>query len=203
MNKKRVPRNVVKVFALCSTIGAIIKGNHNGDPRLSALELQASRAMRVFHVKAGRETYWEISNRVGKIWEEITEKYDKTIPEEQVPAYISMLCSLVSEKDFKDFLGVKPYKDVNNVELDSRVSHSILYLEEEINKIWGTKPVVVSIYRSKSKKGKVTIRDKAKIKEPVKKKISSAKIKKSQERKRKQWLRDRIAKAKEKANELD
>ena len=168
---QRIPRNVIKCFAVASAIGAIIKSNHNGDPKLSTLAVQVNRAMRVFNVQAGRNVYIGVSKEVGEIWGEIVDKYSNQIEEEQVPIYIEMLCSLVSDKDYKEFLGISKYKAEKSLYIADNALEGILYLDVALNKLYGCKPTTYVVRREVVVKTK-TKRDK---------KVSSGAIKHAKE----------------------
>ncbi len=168
---QKIPKNVIKMFTISSAVGAIIKSNHNGDPKLSTLAIQVNRAMRVFSIQAGREVYNGVSKEVGEIWEEIVDKYSNSIKEEQVPVYIEMLCSLVSDKDYKEFLGISKYKAEKSLYISDNALEGILYLDVAINKLYGCKPTTYPLRRE------VQLREKPKRD----KKVSSRAIKHAKE----------------------
>ena len=185
-----------KAFAIASTIGAVIMSNNNGEPKILALQVQINRAMKVFSRKAGRATYFEISNKIGKLWEIVAKEHNNEILDEEVPRFIEYLSMLIPPAHFKAFLGIAPYRTNTEIrpDVNVRIVHSILALDEELNKFFGTKAHALTPPVKKTVKVKKQ-RDKA---EPKTKevKVSSAKLKKSADRKRKQKLRDMIAAAK-------
>ena len=157
-----------KAYAITSTIGAVLKSNQDGHPKLLALQLQANRAMKVFFRKAGSKMYWNISNQVAEVWEKIADRHQNTIKEEEVPMFIEHMCTLLPPKDFKSFLAITPYRTTVTIDpqVNRNIIESIIMLDEEINKICGTKsytmsvrkpkPIKVKRERDKSKKVKVS-----------------------------------------------
>ncbi len=152
-----------KIFALSSTIGAVLKANQNGEPKQIALQLQINRSMKTFHAKAGRKTYWEISNQVAEIWERIAERHQNTIKEEEVPVFVSYLCTLVPPKDFKTFLAMSPYRSTVTIDpqTNKNIIESILLLDKELNELCNTKSYSLPIRKPEPVKTK-TSRDKSK-----------------------------------------
>ena len=203
-NKKRIPKNICKVFMLSSAIGAVLMSHNNGEPKLTRLLLQINRAMKVFGWKSGKQVYVELTNEVQHSWNHIVEKFDGTIPEEEINAFIAYMCMIVPEKDFYEFLGMSPYITENKIEdkkLEVELIYAVLQFDNNLNKYLGTKPYAIkltSIAKPKVKK----LRDKPKTKQVVEKKVSNAKLKKSAERKQKQQLRKMIAAARLKKKEI-
>jgi hypothetical protein len=176
---KVIPKNVVKAFAIASTIGAVLKSNQTGEPKLVALQVQVLRAMRVFNKKAGSKTYWNISLKVADVWEKITERHNNTIKEEEVPKFVEYLCMTIPPKDFKEFFAIKAYsiKDDINPETNKNILDSILMLNDEINKISGTRSYSLPITRAKpvvekeKKKRDVSKKQKSSCSGPTRKQV--------------------------------
>jgi len=157
-------KSTIKSFAISSTIGAILKSNQTGEPKLLALQLQINRGMKVFYAKAGPKLYWEVSNKIASIWEVIAARHQNTIKEEDVPVFIDYLCTLIPPKDFKAFLAISPYRSTLTIDpqVNRNIIHSILLLDKEVNEFIGTsaytltkpkqKQVKVKKQRDKSKK---------------------------------------------------
>ena len=152
-----------KCYAITSTIGAVLKSNQDGHPKLLALQLQANRAMKVFFRKAGSKMYWNISNQVAEVWEKIAERHQNTIKEEEVPMFVEHLCTLIPPNDFKSFLAIAPYRTTITIDpqVNRNIIESILLMDEEINKICGTKAYALSVRKPKPIKVKRE-RDKSK-----------------------------------------
>ncbi len=155
--------STIKAFCVASTLGAVLKSNQDGHPKLLQLQLQINRAMKVFYRKASPKVYWSISNKVAEVWETIAERHQNSIKAEEVPKFIEYLCILVPPQDFKAFLATTPFR--TSVIIDSQTNiniiESILLLDEEINKICGTKSYTMSVRKPKPIKVK-KIRDKSK-----------------------------------------
>lgn len=115
---KKIPNNVRKAYAVASLIGTILKTSTTGDPKLTTLSVQANRAMRVFFAKAGAKTYFSIAEDVGSLWGEMALKHDKTLNRDEMTVFVQMMCSLISPKDYKDFLAVSPYKTHSVIQCD-------------------------------------------------------------------------------------
>ena len=182
----KIPKNVIKAFAVSSTIGAVLKSHQNGEPKLLALQLQINRAMKVFSRKAGPKLYWKISDQIAKIWETIASRHQNTILEEEVPQFTEYLCMLLPPKDFKEFLAVSSYRTSIKIrpEVNARIVESVLLLDEEINKFLGTSAYALT-------KPKQTI-----TKQKTKRDISKKKIVKSSPTKNQRDERIRHKKAK-------
>ena len=159
----RPDKSTIKAFALSATLGAVLKSNQNGEPKLVAMQLQINRSMQVFYRKAGPKLYWNISHVVGDIWEEIAARHQNTIKEEEVPKFIEYLCMLVPPKNFKTFLAMQPYKSSVSIrsEVNARIVESILLLDQRLNEYVGTRAYALTLKKPKIEKVK-KIRDKSK-----------------------------------------
>lgn len=189
-----------KAFAVASTIGAVLKSNQNGEPKLLALQLQVNKAMKVFSRKAGPKIYWAISNEVANIWEIIAERHQNEIKEEEVPKFIEYLCMLIPPNDFKTFLVVSPYRTNIEIrpEVNARIIESILLLDEKLNELIGTSAYTLTKPKEKVVKEKKQ-RDKSK-----KKTTAASRLTRKQEKERqrhsnaKSFLQQRIEAARAK-----
>jgi len=139
---KKIPKNVQKAFAVSSVIGAILKSSNNGEPALTMLSVQIDRAMRVFSIKAGRAMYWRISNEVNRIWFDLAGKHETSVTDDEITKMVEFCGMMIPPKDFKDFLGVKPYvssTDVSAYKL-KKIVNSVLEYDAALNEYLGTKP---------------------------------------------------------------
>jgi len=191
-------RSIMKAFAVGSTLGAVLKSHQNGDPKLLALQLQINRMMKVFHAKAGPKTYWHVANAVAEVWEVIAKRHQNEIKEHEVPRFTEYLCMLIPPKDFKTFLAVSPYRTSVQIrpEVNAKIVESILLLDEELNKLLGTKPYTLT----KPKATKIKVKKQRDKSSKVKTQSSTSKSKlKEAERKSnvRSFLRDKIKAAKE------
>ena len=191
---KRVPRNVCKAFMLSSSIGAILMSHRNGEPRLEQLVRQVDRSMKVFYVQAGRKTYYDLTDAVKVLWNDIVVSFDGKIPEEDINAFIDYMCMLVPGKDFKDFLGISPYVTENRLDpiLEKKLIFAVLEYGKKLDAYLGTKPYGVSLSSKPKVKKSKKIRSKAKSKKVVTK-VSSAKLKRAEGTKRKKEFLAKLA----------
>lgn len=200
--KKKPSKNTGKAFAVASTMLAALKSYDRYNPELKALELQASRAMKVFNAK-DRDEYWRISNRIADMWGELLEENPTTIKEYQIPILVEYLGMLIHPDTYKTFIGIAPYRADNltdDEEVYKLVSRSVLALGAKLDAFLGTKPYTLVKPKEKKKKEK---KPKQKTKKQLAHELEVQKIKESKERKRKA-LQKMIADAKakkEKQNE--
>lgn len=138
----KVPKNTQKAFAVSSVIGAILKNSNNGEPALTQLLIQIDRAIRVFSIKAGRVMYWGISHEVNRIWFDLAGKHETSVTDDEITKMIEFCCMMIPPKDFKDFLGVKPYVSKTKLSDEKlrKIANSVLEYDFELNKFLGTKP---------------------------------------------------------------
>ena len=199
---KVIPPRIIKAFAIASSIGAVIRADDNPEYKLKILMQRINAAMKVFSVQVGREEYKKISSKIAIIFEEIEAKYKGKLDEEDIPQFVELLATLVPPKDYQEFLTLKPYTTNEPRMLSKRLLNTLAYFDIRLAELFATKAATYPIQRPKPKQVKQKKpRDKKKPKAPVQK-VSSSKIKKSLERKRKQRLKEMIKKAKEK-HELD
>ena len=176
-----------KIFALSSTIGAVLMSHQDGEPKLIAMRVQIDKAMKVFSRKVGPKMYWAISNEVQRLWTRVAEKHNNTVDEDELPLFIEYLCTLAPASHFKKFLGLSPYRSRVDMrpEIKVEVVKSVLELDEQFNKLFGTKPYVMAVRKPVVVKPK-TERDKSKKEITNEKKVSKTKLKRaySNERRR-------------------
>ncbi len=201
---KIVPRNVLKSFSIASIVGAMLGAANNGDPKLIALSIQINRAMKVFSIKAGSKTYWAVSNQVHEIWVEIAAKHNNTLNEDELSVFIEMVCSLISKKDFKEFLNMNTYVTTEKMADDKKsgILMTVLSLDKQLNKLYGTPPVAtrdtLGLILNKTIKPKRVKKKRDSSNKMIKVKTASSGKLKEAERKAssRNFLRDRIANAK-------
>lgn len=188
-----------KMFAIASIIGATLKSSNTGDPKLLNLAVQSNKAMQVYSIKVGHTAYWEVSEAIKKIWFALAEKHENKLEHDEVPVFIQYVCMLVPENNFKSFLMVPPYtinKELSK-EKNLAIVKSVLDLDNELNKLFGTRAHTVTKPKQKIAKLKKQ-RDKSKKKQKEKT-VSRSKLKEAERKQNvRSFLRDRIAKAKDK-----
>lgn len=188
----RATKNVQKAFAVASCVGAALRASNNGTPKLSAIQVQANRAMQVFNVKDPK-LYWSISGEIKVIWEKMAKKHNNLLDEDEITVFVEMMCMMIPPKDFKDFMGVSPYRSKFNPkpEVYAKLAKSVLDLDAELNALFGTSPYTMVKPKQKIQKQKKQ-RDKA-AKKAKDEKISRSKRKEAERRsKARSFLRDRI-----------
>lgn len=199
---KKPSPSLKKMFSICSMLGGIIKANQElkEDPVINKLSNHVDNAMKVFNYKF-RKQYWETSKDVNAMWTELAKDHKTIIDLDEVPKFMEYICLLVPQKNFEEFMGMGvPISDVVlSTEKELLIVSSVLDLDKLLNDRFDTKAVTIAIKKKVIPKVKKE-RDKAKPK-LKEKKVSSAKIKRSEERKRKERLREMIRLAKEKKNE--
>ncbi len=196
----RPNKDTQKVFAIASTLGAVLMSHNNGEPKLIALQVQINKAMKVFYRMAGHKEYWRISNEVQKLWLKVAKKHENNILEEEIPVFVEYLSLLVPKAHFKTFLSLQPYRTDKTIrpEINTGVCKSVLTLDEEFNQFFGTSAYTVSKPKqvvSKVKKQRDKSKKTTTTKQPSKSKLKEAQRKSNT----RSFLRDKIAKAK--ANE--
>ncbi len=131
---------VKKAFALSSMAGAIVMSASSGSPKLLALSKQVNDAMRVFNIKSAKD-YYTISHDVRELWVEMEKRRKNALYPAEIEVFIEMVLSLLPSSDMKTYLG---YKFTTKEKLrDSKKSAllvTVLELDEELNKMFGTKP---------------------------------------------------------------
>ena len=152
-----------KIFALSSTIGAVLMSHQDGEPKLIAMRVQIDKAMKVFSRKVGPKMYWAISNQVQELWTKVAEKHNNTVDEDELPLFIEYLCTLAPPKHFKTFLGLSPYRARVDMrpEIKVEVVKSVLELDQAFNELFGTIPHTQAVRKPQVIKVK-TERDKSK-----------------------------------------
>ena len=170
-------KSTMKMFALASSIGAVLMSYNNGEPKLIAMRLQIDRAMKVFSRKAGPKLYWAISGQVQEIWTKVAEKHNNTINEEEINAFVEYLCMLAPPDHFKKFLGLRPYKTGTKLskDVEAGVVQSVLQMDQELNDIFGTKSWTEPVRKPQVVKVK-TERDKSKKEVKNEQRVSRGKL---------------------------
>ena len=155
--RKPPARNIQRMFAVTSYIGATLKAYDIENYELTRLQKQCNKAMNVYAIKTGSVHYNELSDKLGDIWGELGKKHNNVIEEDSVPALVEAIGMLVLPKDYKDFLGLSQYTtDVSNCGKDySSIAESVLALNESINGLLGTKSVTLMKPKEKKKVKKV------------------------------------------------
>ena len=170
-----------KIFALSSTIGAVLMSHQDGEPKLIAMRVQIDKAMKVFSRKVGPKMYWAISDAVQREWIKVAEKHNNSVDEDELPLFIEYLCALAPAEHFKKFLGLAPYRARVDMrpEIKVEVVKSVLELDAAFNELFGTKPHIMAVRKPQASKVKRE-RDKSKkevkneLKVPSRSKISRA-----------------------------
>ncbi len=196
---KTPPKNTQRAYAIASFILASLKGMEYNNTEIKQLHMQCARAMRSFSVQVEPEWFSEFINSIGDIWELAGKKNDSLITQESVGVLVELLGYILPPKEFKEFLGVPGYvRDgaINNAYF-SDISEKVLVINEELNKLLGTKSVVLQ--KPKQKKVKVK---KEKDKSRKQKKHEEEVIRIADAKKeKKEKLRKMIQEAKEKKAE--
>jgi hypothetical protein len=190
----------IKAFAIALAIGSILKSYSNGDPRIVALQLQIRRASRVFSMKAGSKMYFDIADKVGKSWQAMLNKNDYIITEEDTIQFVEFLGFLISPEHYKKFLGVSQYRANLKTEPEAyrKIAVDVLQYEHELNRVLGTKPYTMSIFKKKEKVKVKKERSKPNKSKTKTKAISGSKLKEAQRKASvRSFLRDKIKQAKE------
>ena len=192
----KIPRNVKKAFLIASYMGSVLKYYKEGRPVLSALHMRIDNGMQRYCLIAGRREYHGLANSGSDIWERLSTKHHTKLSLEETEIFVELLGSLLSPKDHQDFLAMEHFttKVKTDDEKYSKMCHSVLDLNDEVNELLGTKSVVHSVIKPKPKKEKRE-RDKSK-KSKSEIRESKAKIKEAERKaKARNFLRDKIAKA--------
>ena len=189
-------KNAKRAYAVASYIGASLKAYEVSDPELDRIALQTKRAMQVYSYKMGKEATLELADKLGDLWQELGDKYSHTIDEDNVPALIEGIAMIMPPKEFKQFFGVSPYykEEHQNCKDYRKIMDSVNNLNHELNKLLGTKSVVMQKPKIKSTEVK---KPKGKTKAQLKHEAEVQRIA-DEKAKKKKALQEMIAKAKEK-----
>ncbi len=202
---KQVPPHVLKAFAVSSVMGAMLVSVKSPKPRLITLRLQIDNALRVFNKKAGRKTYYAVSDKIQEIWIKLAEKHNNTLEDDEIEVFLEMVANLIPKDHYKQFLALNTFNTSHTLR-DSKKSAllvSVMSLDSKLNDAFGsrstaTRESIGEILSKRIAPKKVkTIRDKSSKIDKVKT-ISKSKQKEADRKlSSRNFLRDRIAKAKD------
>ncbi|NOR57191.1 MAG: hypothetical protein GQ474_01560 [Sulfurimonas sp.] len=163
------PNNKVKkAFALSSIVGAMLMASNNGNPSLTALKVQIDKAMKVFSIKAGKKTYYGISDKVQKLWVEVAKEHNNTLDEDEITLFVEMVLNLMPKKDMKTFLMVHfTTRETMRDDKKSAIIATVLEIDRHLNELFGTEQTItrealgkILVKTPKLKKVKLKLRDK-------------------------------------------
>ena len=157
LNKPSKPSgNVNRAYAVASCIGATLKASPNPTPELVRVERQVNRMMKVYSRKVGRKHYWKTSALVEKVWIELADKYSNVIHEDSINVLSLTIGHLLNEQTYKEVLAIPQPGIPDDVDSEDfrKICESTLRLNDEFNRIFGTKSAIYSIYKPKMKEPK-------------------------------------------------
>ncbi len=214
MKKKKTagskpPRNYQKAFALSTFIKSTLKDyDSTKEPEIAQIDLQCQRLMNVYFIEGGKKHFDELSDKLGDIWVYLlTRNENNSIKEDDVPALIECMCMIIPPKDFKDMFGVDPYMRDRHMYYQSYpiIVDNVMELDKELNNLLGTKPY--ALMKPKEKEVKVKKEREKSKKKSKEKTVSSKKIKAVKKKKahanNMQTIRERIAQAKQRAEQQE
>ena len=195
----KVSKNIDKAFSVISCMGSALRSVEERTPDYERLYQHINNMMKVYSVQVGRKHYWETSDRVQHIWSMLLENYGTSINEDSVCELVNAYATLLQPKTFQQLLKV-PQPVLGQIKLHNeedfiKICHAALRLDEELNKEFGTKPI--RLVKPHVKKVKVK-KERTKSKKVSKHEREVIEVREAKERK-KAFLRDRIAKARESA----
>lgn len=193
---KTIPKNVKHAFLISSYMGSVLKYHKEGRPKLLALHKRIDQGMRRYAIVGGSKAYNELSNAGQQIWIDLSERHDTLLSNDETEIFVELLGSLMNPKNHKDFLGMEHFNTAYNASEQTyrEMCHSVLDLNDEVNKLLGTKSQVYPVLKPKVEKAKKP-KEKSKAQKAHEKRVAEEKAR--QERVTK-TLREMIAKAKEK-----
>ena len=193
----KVSKNIDKAFSVISCMGSALRSVEDRTPEYERLYQHINNMMKVYSVQVGKKHYWETSDRVQHIWTMLLENYGTEINEDSVCELVNAYGTLLQPKTFNQLLKV-PQPVLGQIELHTegdfaKICKSALILDEALNKEFGTKRI--ALVKPPVKKVKIKkIRDKSKKISKHEREVTE--VREAKERK-KAFLRDRIAKARE------
>jgi hypothetical protein len=193
---KQAPRNVKRAFLISSFIGSVLKAHNTGRPILNAIHTRVNQGMKRYRIVAGMLSYHSLANDGQNMWVELSKRHSTHLTHEETEIFIEILGFVLSERDYKDFLGYEHFR--TRVRTDdakyARICVSVLQMNDMINELLGTKSSVCQIKQKKTEKIK-TKRDGSRKLSKHEKEVLNAEAKK----KRKVEF---LANLKARANEL-
>ncbi len=180
---KTPPKNTQRAYAVTSFILASLRGMEYDSGEVKKLHMQCARAMRSFSAQVDTDWFAIFISSIGDIWEYAGRKNDSLITQESVGALVEVLGYILPPAEFKEFLGIPAYH-VEGVECNVRfkdISEIVLIINEELNKLLGTKSAVLQ--KPKQKKVKIK-KEREKSKKQKKHEEEMLKIAEAKERKK-------------------
>ncbi len=153
--KKTIPRNVKKALLVASFIGAVLRAHKTGVPKLTALHIRIDQAMKRFRIIGGADAYFDITTAGQSMWMSLSEQYKTKLTFEETEVFSQYIGYLLSDKDYKEFLGFTHFESSVTVAKDKLhdITTSLIALGEMIDEYCGTKPCTnqVRVIKAKSK----------------------------------------------------
>ncbi len=191
--KKTIPKNVKKAFLVSSFMGSVLKTYNSGRPVLIVLHKRVNQGMRRFNLVGGRQAYYDLTNEGFEMWSRLSEEYSTKLTEDEIEIFVEVMGYLLSQKDYKDFLGSTQFKSTLKMPdiKYARVCASVIALGNEIDTHLNTKPCVEQMKTIKVKAKKE--RDVSRKQSKHEKEVVKAKTQKERKKLNLASLRDRAA----------
>ena len=150
---KTIPRNVKKAFLIASFMGSVLKAHTTGTPRLTALHIRIDQAMKRYRIIAGREEYYNLTNKGLEIWTILSKKHSTKLTHDETEVFVEYMGYVLSPKDYKDFLGFTHFKSTVRAsnEVFADICDSLIALGDQVDACVGTKPCVSQVKSLKTK----------------------------------------------------
>ena len=141
---KTIPKNVKRAFLIASFIGSVLKSHNTGRPMLLALHKRVNQGMRRFRIVGGALAYHSLANDGKEMWIKLSERHSTHLTHAETEIFVELLGFVLSEKDYKDFLGYKHFRtDIRTDDAKyARICASVLEMNDLINELLGTKSSV-------------------------------------------------------------
>ncbi len=152
---KKPPRNVKKSLLVASFVGAVLRAHKTGTPKLTALHIRIDQAMQRFAIVAGSKAYNDVTTEGQKMWLSLAKQYSTKLTFEETEVFCQYIGYLLSDKDYKEFLGFTHFESSVTVSKDKLhdITTSLIALGEMIDEYCGTKACTnqVRVIKAKSK----------------------------------------------------
>jgi len=104
---------VYKAFAIATAIGTILGEVNKGDPKLSGIFVQCSRAMAVFRKEIGESKYLEVADKASSAWGDVCKAVPVTPFPHEASTVAAIIYSLMKPSEMKVFLNMQIVSDGN------------------------------------------------------------------------------------------
>ncbi len=151
---KTIPKNVKKAFLVASFMGSVLKAHTTGTPKLTALHIRIDQGMKRYSIIAGKKAYHELTSVGFEMWKSLAEKHSTKLTHPETEVFIEYMGYLMSENDYKNFLGFTQFKSCESVSDETLVKlcNSLIELGSLIDNHLGTKPCLSQLKVVKVKK---------------------------------------------------